>query len=496
MFNKMKIKYILSSAFLVLISLNACKKELTYLDPVNNYSYYNFPENEDQVNQAVVAIYAHARTMFNNNLWQLGEFRSDNTSFRFNPNDRGGFATEQLDEFTALSDNGIISNMWDDSYQGIVRTNYALQNLDDITFRDPLVKKARQAEAKFWRAWYYFNLVRLYGDVPLVTKVIIIPSEGATYQREPVSKIYNDLIIPDAVTAVAGLPTTTSATDKGRLTKGAAIMLLAKVYMTLNRWNDAVTTLTDLPTLGYSLNANYVDNFDPFKKNGPESILEMQSDAAQAVTYGFYGSWTPWGTGTTIFPGGSNSRGGLNQPTKDLINSYEANDRRKAVTIGTTNNIDFLRKFLYWDLATRTNPVNFPVYRYADGLLMLAEALNEQAFPNTTAFNYLNQVRTRAGLPNKTQNNPIPALAINSQADFRIAIERERRVELAGENHRWFDLLRTNRAVTVMIAHGLAEKVLKPTTLGQGAYENIKTLLAIPFRQQERFKYTQNPGWE
>jgi hypothetical protein len=386
--------------------------------------------------------------------------------------------------------------MWDDSYTGIVRANYALQNLDNITFRDPALKLVRESEAKFWRSWYYFNLVRLYGDVPLVTKVIINPSEGATYQREAVSKIYSDLILPDAISAVAGLPATTSTTDKGRLTKGAAIILLGKVYMTLKQWNEAVNTLTPITTLGYTLNSNYADNFDPLKKNGPESILEMQSDAAQGVTFGFYGSWTPWGTGTTIYPGGSNSRGGLNQPTKDLINSFETNDRRRAVTVGTVGANDFLRKFLYWDVATRTNPVNFVTYRYADALLMLAESLNEISFPNNQAFNYLNQIRTRAGLPNKTQGNATPALAINSQSEFRLAIERERRVELAGENHRWFDLLRTDRAEVVMKAHGLQEKALKPTTIGAGAYENIRTLLAIPFRQQQNFKYTQNPGWE
>ncbi|MBK0382095.1 RagB/SusD family nutrient uptake outer membrane protein [Pedobacter sp. SD-b] len=492
----MKTKHIFTSIFFVMIGLSACKKEKTYLDPTNNYSYYNFPENEDQVNQAVVAIYTQARSLYNADLWQFGEFRSDNTSFRYNPNDRGGLNTEQLDEFTALSDNGSINAMWADSYNGIAKANYALQNLDAITFRDPAVKTQRQSEAKFWRAWFYFNLVRLYGDVPLVTKVVISPSEGPTYQREATSKIYSDLIIPDAMAAVSGLPPTIGTSDKGRLSKGAGLMLLAEVYMTLKRFDDANTTLQQLTTLGYSLDANYADNFDPTKKNGPESILEMQSDATQGITFGFYGAWTPYATGANIYPGGSNSRGGLNQPTKDLINSYETGDKRKAVTVGTYNNIDYLKKFLYWDASTRANPVNFVTYRYADALLMYAESLNEISFPNAQAFSMLNQVRTRAGLPNKTQANIIPALAINSQADFRLAIEKERRVELAGENHRWFDLLRTGRAVAVMTAHGAQEKALKPTTIGSGAYDNIRTLLAIPFRQAQQYGYAQNPGWE
>lgn len=483
------------AAILLIVVLGACKKEKTFLDPVNNYSYYNFPENEDQVGQAVVAIYNQARNMHGNSLWLTGEFLSDNTSFRYNPSDRGGQATEQLDEFLAQADNGTIAAFWDESYQGIVRANYALQNIDQISFRDTANRTLRAAEAKFWRAWFYFNLVRLYGNVPLINKVVIDPQEGPGYKREPVEKVYAGFIIPDAQAAVAGLPVAIAANQKGRLTKGAGLMLLAKVYMTLQRWDDALATLNELATLGYSLNASYTDNFDPLKKNGPESILEMQSEAAQNITFGFYGSWTPWGTGTSIYPGGSNSRGGLNQPTKDLMNSYESNDSRKGITIGTFNNIDYLKKFLYWDAATRTNPVNFPVYRYADGLLMLAECLNEKAFPDAQAFNYLNQVRQRAGLQPKTTGNADVSLAVNSQEEFRLAIEQERRHELAGENHRWFDLVRTNRAEAVMLAHGAAEKALKPATVTAGAYTTIKTLLAIPNRQVLLYGYEQNPGW-
>ena len=209
-------------------------------------------------------------------------------------------------------------------------------------------------------------------------------------------------------------------------------------------------------------------------------------------------SWTPWGTGTRIWPAGSNSRGGLNQPTADLNNAYEANDQRKTVTIGVdgtgANTILYMKKFLYYDAAAKLNPVNWPVYRYADVLLMQAECLNELSFPTAQAFTNLNLVRTRAGLPNKTQGNIIPALAINSQQEFRLAIEKERRVEFAGEAHRWFDLVRTDRVVPVMQAHGVMEKAIK-TTLDPNAYKDIKVVLGIPFREIQQFGYSQNPGW-
>jgi starch-binding outer membrane protein, SusD/RagB family len=195
----------------------------------------------------------------------------------------------------------------------------------------------------------------------------------------------------------------------------------------------------------------------------------------------------------------SNSRGGLNQPTADLSNAYEAADTmRKNVTVGTVTVsnvvIPYLKKFIWYDVATRTNPVNFPTYRYSDALLMLAECLNEQGFGNTLAFTYLNQVRSRAKLAAKTQGNAVPALAINDQTAFRLAIEKERQVELAGENHRWFDLVRTGRLEAVMTAHAVVEKAAKSTVVST-AYSKIRPLIAIPSKEALQWGYTQNAGW-
>lgn len=481
-------KYIL---IIAVLALSSCKQEYLNLDPINSYTYYNFPKNEDQINQAVVATYASARGLHNGNLWVFGEFMSDNTSFRFNPSDRGGLNTESIDEMIVTSDNGAILNFWSDSYDGIMRSNYVLESIETIPFRVETTKSTRIGEVRFWRAWQYFNIVRLYGDVPIITKVITNPTEGTTYNREAANKVYDTMILPDALDAVAKLPATA---DPGRLTKGAALMLLAKIYMTQKKFAEAATQLNELLKLGYVLNANYADNFDPLKKNSKESILEMQSDAAQNSMFGFGPSWTPWGTGITIWPGNSNSRGGLNQPTADLNAAYEANDTRKAVTIGSASGVLYLKKFIVWDAATKLNPVNFPTYRYADALLMLAECLNEQSYGNAQAFALLNQVRKRAGLPDKTAANTVPALAVPTQQAFRLTIEKERQVELAGENHRWFDLVRTDRAVEVMTAHGISEKKVK-TTVQPTAYTKIRTLLAIPQREARQWGYAQNPDW-
>lgn len=486
---------------LVLLLGPGCKKDFLTLDPVDRYSYYNFPENESQVEQAVVACYRKVYPIYNNHMWIWGDMMSDNTSFRYNPSDRGGLATEQLDEFVAASNEGNIAGMYRESYEAIERSNYVLQSLGGITFSSDSVKAIREGEALFFRAFHYFNLVQLYGDVPIVTKVLIEPDPNAAtnYPRKPAAQVYTDIIIPDATAAINKLPVAVPVAQKGRLTKDAARVLLAKVYMVQKRFADALTLLNAVT--GYSLNAQYVNNFNPATKNGVESIFEIQTfpvPSPTAYSFTFMNSWTPWGTGTTIWPGGSNSRGGLNQPTNDLNNAYETNDNRKAVTIGSTGTgpgtILFMRKFLYWDAAARLNPCQWPIYRYADVLLMQAECLNEAGFPSSQAFTFLNLVRTRAGLPNKTQGNPVPALAVNSQDEFRIAIERERRVEFAGEAHRWFDLVRTGRATAVMQSHGAAEKLLK-TTLDVNAYSSIKLLLGIPFREVQQFGYPQNSGW-
>lgn len=483
---------------LALSLLTACREDYLNVDPIDRYVYYNFPQNESQVEQAVVACYRKVQPIVNNHLWIWGDFVSDNTTFRYNPTDRGGITIEQLDEFVATSDNTNFNGLYQESFEGIGRSNYALQNLNTISFVVPETKTVKEAEARFFRAWHYFNLVRVYGDMPIVTEVLTEPDPNVAtrFPRRPVAEVYSQIIIPDAQFAVDKLPKTT--TQKGRLTQGAAIMLLAKAYMTQKKFAEAATLLQTMLGLGYSLNANYADNFDPAKKNGPESVFEVQADPLLGYSFTFMNSFTPWGTGTTIWPGGSNSRGGLNQPTNDLNNAYDAADRRKSVVIGSTgtgaNTILYLKKFLYWDAANRANPVNFPVYRYADALLMMAECLNEASFPSAQAFTLLNQVRTRAGLPAKTQGNTVAALAVNSQADFRLAIEQERRLELAGEGHRWFDLVRTDRAQAVMTAHGAAEKALK-TTVDRTAYTNIRTVQAIPFREIQQFGYTQNPGW-
>jgi starch-binding outer membrane protein, SusD/RagB family len=480
----------------------SCKKEYLDLDPINNYTFYNFPQTEAQVNETVVACYRQLVPIYGDQMWVFGEMLSDNTSFQFN-SANSDLAIKEYDEFVGASGDGtVVSNAYRDFYQGITRAHYALESIDKIPFSSDSVKTIRVGEAKFFRAFHYFNLVRLYGDVPIIKKVITNPDPAAAseYPRKPVNDVYNEMIIPDAIEAISKLPATVPPTQKGRLTKAAAYMLLGKVYLTLNRFPEALTNF-DAVT-GFTLNASYAANFTPATKNGVESIFEIQTNPniSNGFFFGFGARWAPAGTGSFFWTTSPANSGGLNQPTQNLFNAYETGDLRRRPTLDTltvgTVKVLGMKKFMYPNAANaqQVNDAQWPIYRFAETILSRAECLNEISFPNATAFTLLNQIRTRAGLPNKTQGNANPALAINTQAEFRLAIEQERRVEFAGEAHRWFDLIRTNRAVTVMTAHGAEEKLLKPT-ITPGGYLSIKTLLGIPQREVIQFGYTQNPGW-
>jgi starch-binding outer membrane protein, SusD/RagB family len=482
-----------------------CEKDYLDVDPIDRYVYYNYLENEAQVEQALTGCYRKVFPIANTYLWQFGEMLSDNTSFYYNPTDRGGASLEQVDEFVSTADNSAYNGMYQESYEGIQRSNYVLEGLEKVRFVSDSIRNVRVGEATFFRAWHYFNLVRLYGDQPIIKKVITNPNESKVQVRSAASEVYAQVIIPDALSAIDKLPKSVLTTQRGRLTKGAALMLLSKVYMTQKKFSEAIPLLEQIKQLGYSLRPNYAENFDPTKKNGTESIFEVQAGDNSGYNFGFGGSWTPWGSGAVIWPGGSNSRGGVNQPTKDLNLAYERADTlRRNSTIGRwlksgvgmnpPDTILYMSKFLFWDAALRANPSNFPIYRYSDALLMLAECQNEINFPNSQAFINLNEVRKRAKLADKTQSNSNPSLAINSQTDFRIAIEKERQVELAGEGHRWFDIVRTGRAEEIMKSHGSREKLNK-INIDKSAYSNIRLILPIPFREIQQFGYAQNLGW-
>jgi hypothetical protein len=502
-------KKILSLLIILGISLSGCED---FLDatPETFFTPSNFFQTEEHINRAVIGIYNQNRALHNRLQWIFGEFRSDNSTFFYNPSDRGGFQTEAVDEFVMTADNSELSSYWNTVYTGISRCNYVLEMIDKISFTNQANRERRRAEALFFRAWFYFNLLRLFGDVPYITNTFSTSGEAlsSTYTaRRATSDIYQN-IHADIQLSIDKLPVKWDG-EPGRTTKGAALMLKAKMFMAQGQFAEAIPLLEQLSGLGYELLKNYKDVFDPAYKNHKESIFEIQYSFDVGQSSNFLSSFVPWNSGTSILGLGqtAGSRGGLNQPTRELIKLYRAGDKRKEATVANfivlnnvaidsdNDTIPYLGKYAFPFKDVGEQDVNWPMFRYADAMLMLAECYaTVSAGVDQNAIGLVNLIRLRAGVPPLSDVSTDPELVVSSREELLKAIERERRLELAFENHRWFDLLRYGTAVEVITSHGLAQKAEKTTVLPE-AYTNIRTLLGIPSLQVIQFGTEQTPGW-
>jgi hypothetical protein len=465
-----------------------------------------FYKDQKQVEQALNGVYGQLQTIVNNQ-YIFQEFTSDNTTLDFNPLDRGGAAGWEAFEFSTVnSGNGEISNLWNTYYSGLYNINFALEKLAASTSIDPAAKIVIEGQLKFIRAYYYFNLVRYFGDVVLVTTTLDKPDEAFALVRSPEAEIYTQ-IETDLKAAVAALPASYDAANVGRVTTGAALSLLGKVYLTKKQYPEAVATLQQVLPLGYTLLANYADNFDPQKKNGVESIFEVQYQGGNDLGEwsSFMYTFAPRLSQGAVTGFANIAPAGRNIPTNNMIAAYEPSDLRKDISLktGYTNAkgevvpVPFINKYHHAHTIAGRTDNNWPVLRYADVLLMLAEGLNEQSGPTVEAYDYLNQVRKRAGLPELTGL---------STETFREKILQERRVELAFENHRWFDLKRTKTpAELAQFMNEYAAKEKANPTVDRGGvafnaldyvYTDHEYVLPIPAPQTLiNEKLTQNPGY-
>ena len=490
---------------IVLISLShfSCEDFLVTTDPTRVEDKLFF-KNQTQLEQALNGVYGQLQGI-TSTAYLFKEFTSDNTTLDFNPLDRGGAAGWEAFEFSTVNPgNGEISNLWNSYYAAIFNANNTLEKLAASTV-DESVKKQIEGQLKFIRAYYYFDLAQYFGDVVLVTSTLKTPTEAFELVRSPQEEIYTQ-VEKDLKDAVAALPSTYNKANAGRVTKGAALTLLGKYYLTRKNYSEAVATLKQVLPLGYALHANYADNFDPQKKNGVESIFEIQYQGGNDL-----GEWSnfmymfaPRLSKGAITGYANITPAGRNIPTNDIIAAYEAGDLRKDVSLKKGYTLDnvfypvpYVNKYNHpHTIAGRTND-NWPVLRYADVLLMLAEALNEQAGPTAEAYEYLNQVRSRAGLK---------AVSGLDKVGFKDAVLRERRVELAFENHRWFDLKRTmTPAELTRFMNTYAAKEKASPTVSRGGiafnvldyvYEDHEYFFPIPAPQiLINSKLTQNRGY-
>ncbi|WP_142687956.1 RagB/SusD family nutrient uptake outer membrane protein [Chitinophaga polysaccharea] len=475
-------------ATLVTFLLSSCGKGFVDLKPISSITTSNFYQTAEDFKNALNGAYNSLMSggTYGVDSYIFAEIRSDNSI----PVASGSVTDQdEFDRFYIRTTNPYINNRWSNSYTAIARCNAILGRIDPITMDDAL--KARYtAEAKFLRALFYFNLVRTFGDVPLVLKEITNPDDGYEYGRNPKADVYAQ-IEKDLTEAAQVLPVSYTGADVGRATQGAAKAILGRVLLTEKKYAAAATQLKSVIDLHqYALLPVYADFFKVSNKNSKEAIFDVQyKSGGVGLGNPWPNSFAPQNSGNAVIQFGG---GGNNAPTDDLVNEYEAGDQRKAATVatsyvnasGVTIPGNFVKKYFDVPAIANDNGNNIPVIRYADVILMYAECLNEAAYTaNGEAFTYLNDVRNRAGLGNLT------ATQVPSQAAFRLAMEHERRVEFAFENLRWYDLVRTDRAIAVINGKSTQINLVNPVTQQNQVFPIPQSQIDI-----NKTKITQNEG--
>ncbi|MES2851543.1 MAG: RagB/SusD family nutrient uptake outer membrane protein [Bacteroidota bacterium] len=415
----------------------------------------------------------------------LSSIASDDADKGSSPGDTGS-DKDLMDALTYNASTPSTSEIFAANYEGINRCNQALSIIPQLDKADPALRARLLGEAKFLRAFMYFTLVKTYGGVPIIDHLPNPSSEEDRIMqltRKSSAEVYA-YIESDLNDAIAVLPNKSeyAASEKGRASKGAAYALLAKINLYQKNWQKVVDNC-NLVT-GYAIVSDYASMYKLAGENDAESIFEIQgtgSVPAKGIS----------GYSNTQGARGAGGWGwGFNTPSQSLVNAYETGDVRKNATIifaGTTlydgrvvpltvENPRYNYK-AYSSAFTDgwETDVNIKYLRYAEVLLMKAEALNELN-QTPAAILLLNQIRTRAGLGNTT--------AV-SQGDVKTAIWKERRVEMAFEHDRFFDLVRTGQAVAAFAIDG--------KTFVAGKHE----LFPLPqaFITQAGGLSTQNPGY-
>jgi len=494
-------------AFAGIVTVVACNKLVEH--PAGTIVSSQFYKTQADAVAAMNAVYTTLNSdpagdfpIYGRELNLMTDNASDNQNFspsNTNPDVRA------MSTVTYVASNGRILKNWQQHYYGINRADIAIDGVGGMSasaFTTAGLQVRLVGEAKFIRALLYFNLVRLFGPVPLVlhnpTGVDVSSMQVARSSRDSVYA----LIVADLQDAAAALPASYSGADVGRATSGAAHALLAKVFVTRKDWASAQTELLKVLTAGsfagatgnygYGLLANFKDVFGKATKNGVEHVFSVQfqtQGGEGGATQYLSQSFTSFNTGT--YP--------IDIPSDSSVSQlFGAGDARKAVTFYTTqynaatgqtvvfNNpyTPYLNKFVDYSIAPLNNQstsgVNYPVIRYAEVLLLYAEVLNEiGGGPGPDGYTAINWVRARA--------NVAPLTAGLGQADFRDSVFVERRKEFIQEGQRWFDLVRRGGDYYLAAQHKIAQHAAASLT---------DTLYPIPVTEiQLDPLLTQNPGW-
>ena len=357
----------------------------------------------------------------------------------------------QVDNNAILPENESIDGIWSSIYDALNVTNNVIAKIPDVSDMSESEKNKALGELYFLRALHHFNLMNYFGAIPLKTTPTV-GTNGVNVPRDPVDAVY-DKIISDLQFASQHLPANTSS--KIRASKYAAQALLARVYLYRKDYNNAVTQASSVISAGYALMSNYADIFS--NEGVAESIFEVDFTDLDRNRIAEYN-----------FPLSLNGRREV-APSTSLLNAYTSGDNRYTASVGVSGNDSYARK--YDDLAMGAD--NFIVIRLAEMYLIRAEATAQLGGSSQQILADINEIRARAGLTLFTSTITTEQLT---------EIENQRQLEFAFEGHRWFDLVRTGRATTVL-----------PTVT------NIfKTLFPIPLSELQSNTnpgMTQNPGY-
>jgi hypothetical protein len=514
-------KYIQYIFLVGCIALFSCNKVIDVY-PQSNLNTATYYSNLEEVKAALTGCYNGMQRSLSSE-WQFTELRSDNSK-QGSPGSTasGNRDLSDLDMFTPSTSHQAIYTYWAATYNNIRNVNILLQKLgvgydpatgtiSFSTIEIPITETDRKqlaGEAMVIRAYHYFNLVRLFGGVFLIHQPTT-PEQAKQINRSAQADIYK-LIVADLTTAATSMNNLKfnqiATTDAGRMNRWAAKGLLAKVNLTLGKKAEAITLLQDvISNSGYALQTTYANIFSITNEMNSEILFAVRYKSGGFGLGSHFGNtFAPLGSGSAIINGDGD---GLNYPTADLDTATNG-DLRKPTLIGVygtgTAAKWYVKKYLFPVTLVDDGESDWPVLRYADILLMLAEA---QGY-NQSSLDLINSVRVRAGLPNYTMTN------ITSVGQFEQALSNERRIEFAFENQRWFDLVRFNTTMTTVTAvqtmkdHFADEYythyrtyVAPAPTLAE-LYANVSTpgrlLLPIPQREIDtntQLKIEQNPGY-
>jgi hypothetical protein len=501
----MKKKYIKVIAIVILTAIGSSCTKFADFNPVENFRITDLQYLKTETDYRTMANSVYSPLEWLNQMQPIGDIASDN-SVAGGESASDVLPLQQIDDYTLTPVNSTLSDLFVSAYEGVNRANYLTQykaanpSGDAVNFAG---KDALYGEVTFLRAYYYFALVRMFGDVPLFADKRIDITFSGTLKRSPKADVYKQ-IEADLTNAISVLPAV--QVQKGRITKYAAQALLGKVYLYENKFDQAATVLEPIITSGaFSLVANYASIYTAAGENGPESVFEIQyTNNSPYYNWGGAtrgeGNYAIQQNGIRGINGSSTFAAGwsTNLPTQNLNNAYGAGDQRKAVTcldIEAYKNANPALNITYQVAPYKNTGLysgkyqphkgetsgqvelnylnNFRTLRYSEVLLMAAEANNRSTTPNDTkAQGYLNQVRARAfgdALHNVTSTG----------TTLRQTIWDERRLELGMEGDRFFDLVRTGQAAA------------KITGFVTGKHE----VFPIPNDEVVISGLTQNPGY-